>query len=293
MSSEDKTQETPVEEKPAVLRAMPAAPAAPDAYDVPVAPAASAEEAAAAREQRLREADEIFAAAQRLAADCDYAAAADLLSTVLETRCDVYGPLAVECREAYILYGKCLLLSVKSTHGLDAVLAQSNKIAAARQRAADADGNEAAGAAAAAAAPVAEVDDDESGITDTLENAWECLEVARVVCSFSFFLLYPCIAVCVHCTHCCGVPQTDLAEARAQLGRALGRAHGHRRRQPREQSVPSFSISTPFLHVALTFACLSRQRKAGAGGLHQVPADPQEPAAQQRPPHRRGVCPLP
>lgn len=184
MSGEDKDRTAPVEEGKAVLRAMPTEPAAADAYDVPVAPAASAEDAAAARAQRLKEADEIFAAAKRLAADCDYAAAAELLSTVLETRCDIYGQLAVECREAYILYGKCLLLSVKSTHGLDAVLAQSNKIAAAKQRAADAAaaGDEgAAAAAAAAAAPVAEVDDDESGITDTLENAWECLEVARVI----------------------------------------------------------------------------------------------------------------
>ena len=90
----------------------------------------------------------------------------------------------MECREAYILYGKSLLMSVKSTHGLDAVLAQSNKIAAAKQRAAEAEG---AGDAAAAAAPViADVDDDDSGITDTLENAWECLEVARVVCCISF-----------------------------------------------------------------------------------------------------------
>ena len=167
---------------------MPTEPAAADAYDVPVAPAASAEDEAAARAQRLQEADEIFAAAKRLAADCDYAAAADLLSTVLETRCDIYGQLALECREAYILYGKCLLLSVKSTHGLDAVLAQSNRIAAAKQRAAD-------GSAAAAAAPVAEVgDDDESGITDTLENAWECLEVARVVCLSPF----PFVHVCPH-----------------------------------------------------------------------------------------------
>ena len=100
-------------------------------------------------------------------------------------RCEVYGQLAVECREAYILYGKCLLLSVKSTHGLDAVLAQSNKIAAAKQRAAESGGAAAAAAAAApdaAAAVVAEVDDDESSIAETLETAWDCLEVARVVC---------------------------------------------------------------------------------------------------------------
>ena len=75
---------------------------------------------------------------------------------------------------------------MKSTHGLDAVLAQSNKIAAAKQRAAE------AGDAAvpnAAAEVVAEVDDDDGSIADTLETAWNCLEVARVVCLCSFSVL--------------------------------------------------------------------------------------------------------
>lgn len=216
MSAEDKTTTatapTTTEESKAVLRAMPTEPAAADAYDVPVAPAASAEDEAAARAQRLQEADEIFAAAKRLAADCDYAAAADLLSTVLETRCDIYGQLALECREAYILYGKCLLLSVKSTHGLDAVLAQSNRIAAAKQRAADAAAD---GSAAAAAPPVAEVgDDDESGITDTLENAWECLEVARVVCLSPFPLVHVCPHLLFLHSFVCALPNRSRRSTR-------------------------------------------------------------------------------
>lgn len=291
MSGEDKDRTAPVEEGKAVLRAMPTEPAAADAYDVPVAPAASAEDAAAARAQRLKEADEIFAAAKRLAADCDYAAAAELLSTVLETRCDIYGQLAVECREAYILYGKCLLLSVKSTHGLDAVLAQSNKIAAAKQRAADAaaagDEGAAAAAAAAAAAPVAEVDDDESGITDTLENAWECLEVARVVCP-SFRHLFSCLCVC----HAAAVLCADRSRRSTRPTRSSSRTCSWTSATSASRAVCPCTSPHPLTYTICSrlVVRVPRQRKARAGGLHQVSADPQEPAAQQRPPHRRGVC---
>ena len=137
---------------------------------------------------------------------------------MLFCRCEAYGQLAVECREAYILYGKCLLLSVKSTHGLDAVLAQSNKIAAAKQRAAESGG--AAAAAAAAAAPdaaaevVAEVDDDESSIAETLETAWDCLEVARVVCCHSFHI---CILWFICCASLHSMDLTDISDSCTKL----------------------------------------------------------------------------
>ena len=54
--------------------------------EVPMAPEQSDEQKAAKRAERDKEADEILATAKKLIDECDYNTAAELLSTVLETK---------------------------------------------------------------------------------------------------------------------------------------------------------------------------------------------------------------
>lgn len=224
----------------------------------PVAAAAAPE----ADDEKLKEAEELFAQGTALLDKGDFSAASDAFSAVLEIKCKLLGELDQRCQEAYIAYGKSLLMQVKTSRGTRAVLASataapvasssssSSSLAPAPTAEAEATETETKVAAAAEKQPSEEKekkrkkeesetdegdeedeeddsDEDEAADTeDILETAWGCLEVARVVRN-NFYILS------LFSTNPLAYRSPDRRKARPRLCEALGRPHDHWRCQPR------------------------------------------------------------
>jgi tetratricopeptide (TPR) repeat protein len=102
----------------------------------------------------------------------NYKAAADLFAEVLEAKVSMYGELALECADAYFMYGRSLLLSHKSETD---VLGNAVKQQIEEEESDDDDAPPAAEEELEDAQPAQQED------ADTAQVAWETLEVARVI----------------------------------------------------------------------------------------------------------------
>ena len=76
-----------------------------------------------------------------------------------------------------MLYGKCLVMKSKSTHGVDAVLAKAKEKAAEAAKS----GSGAQDILSAAMSTLSGAAAGDSETEEDLETAWDCLEVARVI----------------------------------------------------------------------------------------------------------------
>eukprot|EP00727_Mastigamoeba_balamuthi_P010653 m51a1_g621 putative nuclear autoantigenic sperm protein (442) ;mRNA; r:119061-120580 len=120
------------------------------------------------RDSRLAEAQSLYEQAQQYIDQGEWTQAADLLSTVLEIRTAAYGEMDPRLIESYLKYGKSLLQAAKASSGdLSSVLSRERLKSKARTGEADGDEED-------------EEDNDEDD-AETLEAAWEALEVARVI----------------------------------------------------------------------------------------------------------------